>query len=178
MTDRFDIPRSRGAASGTLLLLAGIWGAAIPFLGPLFDWQVEPGGAFEMNSGHFWLSLIPGLAVIAGALILAGTANRLSAGTGAWLALAGGVWFVVGPTLSRLFEAGGWATGGSVWEHLSYYEGLGALIIALSALALGRMTVPHETHPTDRGETVDEPVAARASSGRFRRDRSRARATL
>lgn len=178
MTSRLEIPRSRGAASGTLLLLAGIWGAAIPFFGPLFDWQVGPGGSFDMNAEHFWLSLVPGLAVIAGALILAGTANRLSAGLGAWLALAGGAWFVVGPQLSRLWEPGGWGTGGSVAEHLTYYEGLGALVIALSAFALGRMSLPHR--PADRDVAAGEERHER--TGRFRRspdpERERARVTM
>ena len=31
---RFDIPRSRGAASGFLLILLGLWGALVPFIGP------------------------------------------------------------------------------------------------------------------------------------------------
>lgn len=174
---RLDIPRSRGAASGTLLLLAGLFGALIPFVGPLLDWQVEPGGAFDMTTGHFWLSLVPGLAVIAGALVLTGTTNRLSGGFGAWLALAGGAWFVVGPTVSRLFEPAGWATGGSVWEHLTFYEGLGALILALSALALGRMTVaPAAPAVEDASDPAGDPAAARAPSGRFTRDPDRERA--
>jgi hypothetical protein len=180
MTSRLEIPRSRGAASGTLLLIAGLFGAAIPFVGPLFDWEVGPGGAFDMTTGHFWLSLVPGLAVVAGALILAGTANRLSGGFGAWLALAGGAWFVVGPTLSRLFDPAGWATGGSVLEHLTYYEGLGALIVALSALALGRMTVAPAAAPVvaEDAHPVDDPVVARAASGRFTRDHDRERARV
>ena len=174
MTDRLRMPRRRGAAAGTLLLIAGIWGALIPFVGPYFDWVIGPDDAFEMTEGRFWLSLVPGLAVVAGALILTGTANRLSAGTGAWLALVGGAWFVVGPTVSRLINDGAsWAgepLGGpsrQALETLTYYEGLGALIVALAALALGRMTVRDHAMRDDRAPAEE---GARTRGGRFARE--------
>ena len=40
---RMRIPRSRGAASGFLLILLGAWGALIPFVGPYFDFAYTPG---------------------------------------------------------------------------------------------------------------------------------------
>ncbi len=39
---RMTIARSRGAASGFLLILLGIWGALIPFVGPYFDFAYSP----------------------------------------------------------------------------------------------------------------------------------------
>lgn len=173
MGNRLEMPRRRGSVIGTLLLLAGVWGAAIPFVGPYFDWVVGPDNAFDMTEGRFWLSLVPGLAVIAGALVLTGTANRLSAGTGAWIALAGGAWFVVGPTVGSLIGAGfaGEPLGGEskqAFERLTYYEGLGALIVALAALALGRMTVrDHRTVDAETHEVAHD--APREPTGRFTR---------
>ena len=67
------------------------------------------------------------------------------------LALAGGVWFVVGPTLSKLWTSGSALAGqagnpaGSesrqVLELLTMFYGAGAAIIALAAFALGRLAV-------------------------------------
>ena len=179
------MPRSRGGVSGALLLLAGIWGALIPFVGPTFDWVIGSDTVFDMTEGRFWLSLVPGLAVIAGALILLRSANRASGAFGAWLALAGGAWFVVGPTVSRLWNDGqtlaGTPMGGAskqAFETLTYFEGLGALIVALAALALGRMTVrshadadhgAHDHAVVDRDPDHDEHVD-RTGTGRFTRD--------
>jgi hypothetical protein len=179
MTSRLEMPRSRGTLSGTLLLLAGLWGAAIPFVGPFFDWVIGTNDAFDMTAGRFWLSLVPGLAVIAGALILTGSGNRLSGAFGAWLALAGGAWFAVGSTVSRLWDAS-WAgqpLGGPHKQallELTYYVGLGALIVALAAFALGRMTIRGHRDlerlesRDDDGDGIDDD-AERAHTGRFTR---------
>lgn len=183
MGDRLRMPRSRGNLIGALLLLAGLWGATIPFTGPYFDWVIGPDNAWDMTAGRFWLSLVPGLAVIAGALILAGASNRLSGGVGAWMALAGGAWFVVGPTVSRLWNGGETIagtplgdTGRQAFETLTYFEGLGALIVALSALALGRMTI---LATDEQRESVvvlspgpgDSAPETRTGTGRFTRAR-------
>ena len=42
---RLQMPRSRGAASGFLLILLGAWGALIPFAGPYFDFAFGPNSA-------------------------------------------------------------------------------------------------------------------------------------
>jgi hypothetical protein len=192
MTNRMEMPRKRGSMVGTLLLIAGIWGALIPFVGPYFDWVIGPDNAFDMTEGRFWLSLVPGLAVIAGALILTGAANRISGGVGAWLALAGGAWFVVGATVSRLINDGAsWAgepMGGAskqAFETLTYFEGLGALIVALAAFALGRMTIrDHRDHDldanvADHDQVADrEPRTERERSGRFTREPAREQAPV
>ena len=186
LRERMAMPRRRGGIVGGLLLLAGIWGALIPFAGPLFDWTIGPDSAFDMTAGRFWLSLVPGLATIAGALVLLLSANRASAAIGAWLALAAGVWFAAGQTASRIWNDGqslaGEALGGATKqavESLTYFEGLGALIIALSAFALGRVTIRSVKDALAlRGDREDREAAApppdedRTGGGRFRRDRA------
>jgi hypothetical protein len=36
------VPRSRGAVSGVALILLGLWGALIPFVGPYFHYAYTP----------------------------------------------------------------------------------------------------------------------------------------
>lgn len=147
---KLSMQRSRGAVSGTLLVPLGIWGALIPFIGPYFNVAFGTDQAWVWSGNRFWLSVLPGIAVVLGGLLLAPSANRVTGGLGAWLALAGGVWFAIGPAMSQLWGAGGPGAeigqplGGAAMrtlEQLVAFYGLGALITALAAFALGRLTV-------------------------------------
>ncbi|MCK9875267.1 hypothetical protein MXD59_05640 [Frankia sp. Ag45/Mut15] len=143
---RWRIPRSRGALSGVLLMLLGIWGALIPFIGPAFDFGFTQDSAWTWSSARFWLELLPGLAAFAGGLLLLLSANRATAALGAWLAIAAGTWFIVGPTLAGPLHLGalGFPRGGSVrqaFEWLTFFYGLGAMIVFLGATAWGRLSV-------------------------------------
>src|SRR3954470_952491 len=111
------IPRSRGAVSGVLLIILGIVGALIPLVGPYFDFTIGATDAWHFSDGHVWLSLVPGIAVALGGLVLLTSANRATAVLGAWLALLGGIWFVIGEQISQLWNHGqsisGPAAGGT-----------------------------------------------------------------
>jgi hypothetical protein len=140
--------RSRGATSGFLLVLLGIWGAIIPFIGPYFGYTFGVTTPWFFTYDRLWLSVLPGIAVFLGGLILGPSANRASGGLGAWLALIGGIWFIIGPVISQLWQGGGpgapigapaGAQGLQVLEQIGYFYGLGALITALAGIALGRM---------------------------------------
>lgn len=143
------IPRSRGAVSGVVLVVAGLWGGFIPFVGPYFSYSVGSDKTWMLTHNRWWLDILPAAATVIGGLLLIRAATRASGGVGGWLALAGGVWFVIGPNMSRLWEHGavgtgrplGPSTGRQVIEQLGYYEGLGALICAVAAFALGRLAV-------------------------------------
>jgi hypothetical protein len=142
------VVRSRGALSGFLLLLLGIWGALIPFVGPYFNYAYSPNSAWTWTAGRFWLELLPGIAAAVAGLILMGTANRSVGVFAGWLASLAGAWFIVGPVLGRLWNgaegAAGTPVGGTgrqVWEQIGFFSGLGAAILFLGALALGRFTV-------------------------------------
>ena len=54
--------RSRGALSGVLLMLLGLWGALIPFVGPYFRYAYTPDTAWTYNTGRLWLEVLPGAA--------------------------------------------------------------------------------------------------------------------
>jgi hypothetical protein len=145
------MPRSRGAVSGSFLALLGVWGAMIPFIGPYFSYAFGVADPWFFTLDRLWLNILPGLVVLLGGLILGPSADRFSGGLGAWLALAGGFWFIIGPVLSQLWGTGGpsspiGAPLGTNWiqvlEQLGYFYGLGAVITALAAFALGRLSRP------------------------------------
>ena len=62
--------RSRGAASGFLLVLLGLWGALIPFIGPYFHFAYTPDSAWTYSTARLWLEILPGAAVFLGGLLL------------------------------------------------------------------------------------------------------------
>ncbi len=141
------IPRSRGAVSGVLLVLLGLWGGLIAFAGPSFDFGFRPDDAWHMTEGRFYLSVLPAGATVVGGLVLLRSANRIVAALGGWIALAGGVWFAVGTQVSRLWNDGEPQVGdpidggGGTLEQLAFFSGLGAAIGILAAFALGRLAV-------------------------------------
>jgi hypothetical protein len=186
---RMRIPRSRGAASGFLLILLGVWGALIPFVGTYLDFAYTPEAAWTWTSARGWLEVLPGAATVVGGLLLLSSRNRATAMFGGWLTVLAGAWFVVG----RAF-AGPLALGDpgapvastdtkGVWLELCYFSGLGAVIVFLGALALGRLSVrslrdvqythrpvtaaepaPVAETPTERTEPVAEPATERVAT--------------
>ena len=55
---RLQMPRSRGAASGFLLILLGAWGALIPFIGPYFDFAFTPDTEWTWTMARGWLEVL------------------------------------------------------------------------------------------------------------------------
>jgi hypothetical protein len=149
MAGKLRVPRSRGALSGALLVLLGLWGGLIAFVGPYFHFAYTPGTAWTYTSGRLWLEILPGAATALGGLILLGSRVRPVAMFGAWVAALGGAWFAVGRVLSPVWNAHGTVAlgtpiGGTVTRalvELSYFTGLGVIIVFLAALSLGRLTV-------------------------------------
>ncbi len=148
MAGMLRVPRSRGAISGLLLLLLGIWGWLVPFVGPYFHYAYSPDRALAFTSGRLWLEILPGIATVLGGLIVLGSANRAVAASGACLAAIGGAWFVVGRTFSAWpathLPRVGAATGNVLMhtvEEIGFFSGLGVVIVFIAAFALGRLTI-------------------------------------
>lgn len=143
------IPRSRGMASGLLLVLLGIWGGLIAFVGPYFHFAYTPDRAWAYTSGRLWLQILPAAGAVLGGLIMLVTASRPAAQFGGLLAAASGAWLVVGGLLSPLWAATAWSwtgvpVGGPLHqaaERIAFFYGLGAAIMLLAGLALGRFAV-------------------------------------
>jgi hypothetical protein len=147
--DRLHMPRSRGAASGLLVVLLGIWGGLVPFLGPAFGYGFTPDATWDWTWGRLLLEVLPAAATVLGGLAMMGSASRIGGSMGAWLAAAGGAWFVTGQWFSMLWNGGVMQAGsptastdlGQVVEWIGMFLGLGVVIVFLAATALGRMSV-------------------------------------
>ncbi len=168
MAGMLQMRRSRGAFSGFLLVLLGLWGALIPFVGPYFHFAYTPDTAWTYDTARLWLEILPGAAVFLGGLLLMIATGRHVALFGALLAAAAGAWFTLGPVLSPLWNnhvtMGGSPAGSSVYkrsrQQLGFFTALGVVIVFIAAAALGRVasvtsgirtvepeTVPAETAP-------------------------------
>ena len=106
MAGMLQMRRSRGAFSGFLLVLLGLWGALIPFIGPYFHFAYTPDTAWTYNTARLWLEILPGAAVFLGGFFLLVATGRHVALFGSMLAAAAGAWFVLGTVLSPLWSTG------------------------------------------------------------------------
>jgi hypothetical protein len=168
MTTMLQVPRSRGAVSGLLLVLLGLWGALIPLVGPYFHYAYTPDTAWTFTAGRVWLEIVPGAAVLIGGVLLLVSASRPAAMFGAGLAAAGGAWFALGTVLSPIWPAAATLNAGSPagttmlirqLEHLGFFTGLGVVTVFVAALALGRLTVigVRDARLAGRGVAAPEP---------------------
>lgn len=171
--------RSRGMGSGVLLVLLGVWGAIIPFVGPLFSFAYSPDSAWTWTAARGWLSVLPGVVVIVGGLLMIASRNRAVAVAGSWLAALAGAWFVVGPVLAGpwgIGDVGAPMAGGSgmrALEELAFFSLLGVVIVFLAALTQGRVSVrrvyPHGAAHRDASAEHAVPGGAQsAESGAIR----------
>ncbi|MCV7104111.1 hypothetical protein, partial [Mycobacterium palustre] len=141
------MPRSRGALSGLLLVVLGAWGALVPFVGPDFDFAYTPGQDWAWSAARGWLEVLPGAATVVAGLLLIFSANRISAMLGAWLAVLAGAWFVIGGDVAPMLGIGSAGDPIAATERkraaleVSYFSGLGALIVFVGAAAVARLAV-------------------------------------
>ncbi|MEB3983117.1 hypothetical protein OQ968_17800 [Mycobacterium sp. 663a-19] len=186
------MPRTRGAVTGLLLVLLGAWGALVPFFGPDINWAYMTDPAWTWTAAKGWLEVLPGAVTALGGLLLLASGNRLSATFGGWLAVVGGAWFVIGRAFAATLRIGDVGQPAAATDlkrallEVTYFTGLGALIVFLGGAALARVAVRHArdvvvTEPRVADVPAGEPVAAgagqphrhlfhrRAGEGLFRR---------
>ena len=143
---RVRVPRSRGALSGMLLVLLGVWGALVPFIGSYFSFAYTPDNTWTWTAARGWLDVLPGAVVAVAGLVMLMSRNRIVAGLACWFAIAGGAWLIVGPQLADLVNIHlgtptASSTGMRALEALAYFYALGAVIVFLASAALGRLSV-------------------------------------
>jgi hypothetical protein len=117
---------------------------------------------------------------VIGGLIMLYSTRRATASFGGLLALAGGLWFIAGPSVSMLWNDGAPATGAAIGdtgtrtlEWLGFYYAVGGLITLFAAYGLGflaalpiegeavRDIAPAATTAAPERETAGEPAAPR-----------------
>ncbi len=172
-TETRRLPRTTGALSGFLVILLGLWGALIPFVGPYFHYAFGSFQTWHYTSERLWLDIVPGAVAVIGGLMLVRSSHRMSGLIGGWLAVAAGAWFAVGPTVSLLWHHAGDPIGAPMGGHtrqalelLGYFQALGVLIAALAAFAMGRYfsrprVVVEDAALAEDAVVADEAVAAR-----------------
>jgi hypothetical protein len=144
-TQPLRLPRTTGALSGLLVIVLGVWGGLIPFIGPYFHYSFGGDQTWHFTMQRLWLDILPGAVAVLGGLMLLRASSRIGGLTAGWIALIAGAWFAVGPAVSLLWDqniyAIGAPNGGSVrrmLEWVGYFHGLGVVIVGLSAFAMGR----------------------------------------
>jgi hypothetical protein len=164
---KMRVPWTRGATSGVLLLIFGAWAAIVPFIGPYLNFAYTPSTntAWIWTESRGWFEVAPGAAAFVGGLLLLTTTNRAVAILGSWLAIAGGAWLIVGPSLTDVLDKSigtpdpASSTNVQALEELFFFYGVGALILFVASVALGRLSVQ-----SIRDVAVAERRAARAEA--------------
>jgi hypothetical protein len=159
------LPRTTGLLSGLIVIVLGVWGALIPFIGPYFHYAFGNFDKWHFTSNRLWLDVVPGVVAVIGGWMLFTGSRRKSGIIGGWLAIAAGVWFAIGPAVSLWWHAAGNPIGAPLGGHfrqsielIGYFYGLGVAIVGFAAFAMGRFV--------SRPRVAEEPfVAAGAVAG-------------
>ena len=146
---KMRVPWTRGATSGVLLVILGAWAAIVPFIGPYLNFAYTPSTntAWVWTEARGWFEVAPGAAAFAGGLLLLTSTNRAIAILGSWLGIAGGAWLIVGPSLTDVLDKSigtpdpTSSTNVQALEELFFFYGVGALILFVASVALGRLSV-------------------------------------
>jgi hypothetical protein len=179
MNSQVAIRRSRGAVTGAILVLLGLWGGLAPFVGHYLHFGFTPDTAWGYTTGRLYYSVLPAAAVLIGGVLVIVTRMRTVGIIGGALAALGGLWLVVGSGVLLylakrnvsigvpLGSSGGTYTTKEYLEVLALYTALGAFAIFFGALACGRMSLisasdaeaAEEYNFDNSSSTYSEPTA-------------------
>jgi len=169
MAGTLRVRRSQGALSGACLVLLGVWGALIPFVGPYFHYAYTPtpDRAWAVTAGRMWLEVLPGVITLLSGGLMIISRFRVLVLFGAWLSALAGTWFAVGSLVAARWAtlpAAGKPAGTSIerllLEQLGFFTGLGIVIVFVAALALGRLTVLLPWDEEDDWDELTKPEPA------------------
>ncbi|MGN6372352.1 MAG: hypothetical protein ACTHM1_05095 [Solirubrobacteraceae bacterium] len=167
------LSRTTGAGAGLLVLVLGLWAGFSPFVGPYFHYGFSPDATWHFTIDRLWLNVLPAVAAVLGGLMMIGAVRRASGVFGSWLALVGGVWLLLGPSVSLFWghtapgvlQSGiGTPLGGhyrTAAEMIGVFYGVGALITMIASFALGRFAL---AAPVAAGAPAGTAVAGTAAA--------------
>jgi len=146
---RRRVARTRGALSGVLLMILGLWAALVPFIGPSFNlgYTPNPDSTWHWTAARGWLEVLPGAAAFLGGLLLLVSTSRAMTVFGGWLAALGGAWLVIGPALAPAIKLNPgqpdptMGTNGRAATALLFFFATGAVILFIASVGLGRVSV-------------------------------------
>ena len=167
------IPRTKGALSGFIVLVLGVWGALIPFVGPYFNYAMHTDQTWQWFTDRGWLEVLPGAVAAVGGFLLMTGRTRASTMLGALLGTAAGLWFLIGPNVSMLWNHGAITIGPAIGTHtitrtlewLGFFYGVGGLITLFSAYALGFLAALPIVDERVVGTTAATGTGAAAGDG-------------
>ena len=161
-----------------LLMVLGAWVFVAPLVGPYFSFGFDTSSKWRFTNDHWLLSLAPGIALFAAGLLMT-VRSRAIGWLAGLVAVAAGVWLVIGPTLHATWSSHVFSPLPAARWIADFY-GPGALAIYLGAQAQGLLerrsmvrtvtttpqatrTAPVQEAPQRRTEAEQETVV---SSGR------------
>jgi hypothetical protein len=178
MNPEGQIPRSRGAVCGVLLIILGLWGGLAPFVGPYFHFGYTPDTHWHWSMGRLYFSVIPAAAALLSGILVLVTRNRGVGIVAGLLGALGGAWFVVGSAFVTYVLKMSIAVGGpivsagstplrSYLEQIGLFTGVGLLILFLGSIAIGRFSMLAASDvaaSADGSSYADSPIASRYST--------------
>jgi hypothetical protein len=140
-----------------LLMVLGAWVFLAPLVGPYFSFGLDTSSKWRFTNDHWLLSLVPGIALFTAGLLMT-VRSRAIGWLAGLIAVAAGVWLVIGPTLhptwsSHTFVPLPGSDPKTAARWIADFYGAGALAIYLGAQAQGlleRRGVRETTRPAGR----------------------------
>jgi hypothetical protein len=153
-------PKAAPAAFATVVL--GLWAAAIPLVGPYFDFGFLTTKAWVFSEAAVTLSIVPGLAAAFAGLLLV-RPLRSAGGLGRLLLVLSAVWLLVGPSLypvwsGKTLEPIATADWKRALLWIGYFYGVGALLALLGGYVQGLVTRRQRIEETQVAEPQFERV--------------------
>jgi Tfp pilus assembly protein PilV len=177
---RMRLAPSRGALSGILLLVLGAWAALVPFFGPTLNlaYTPAPNDTWHWTAARGWLEVLPGAVAFVGGVLLLMSTSRIVTIIGAWFGVAGGAWLVVGAPLAGVIHLNAGTPDPSLGTDnravtaLLFFYGIGAAIVFVGSLALGRVSVQslRDVRAAERRVAAAEAAAAAEHEANARRE--------
>lgn len=159
-----------------LLIVLGAWVCLVPLAGPYFSFGFDTSAKWRFSQDHLALSLAPGIAIAVGGILMT-RRSRAAGWLAGLLAVAGGIWLVIGPSLHPLWSSHAFGplpanADKTAARWIAVFYGAGALAVYLGAQAQGLLERRTVTTPepvdapaaADREDAIDHPLASRPTS--------------